>query len=373
MFMTISILVAGCSFEPTVEKKYTYKGESENWTGTYKLDYIVDFPIEDDKVYVHQKKNGSLYVSYKGDLSYLPKVKHFEISYKRSSGSGGMHTENSDDYFSLDRKEFRLDGGAGSKYEVGEHPLPLERMQNLYKMYTSYEEYIEKIDVVVDLDGKIENIELLLGEEPKLNSLDFNQISESLSKIGRPEQQLTHINTSVDLDLISSNITIKDEKSITYEEDDNKGQELVAKVLCYDFTVKNIGSRKVGRITNADDLHIQIVPNEKLKEVFREIFGIDVFDYDSLSNTGLSYGQSVEHDFLNNNEECKITFSFDLGVSEGGSPGTPTAPPADKLEKLQKYASEAALIIIYKDTEIAHFNLNEINDLQPVSQNDDYI
>ena len=59
MFMTISILVAGCSFEPTVEK-YTYKGESENWTGTYKLDYIVDFPIEDDKVYVHQKKKWQL-------------------------------------------------------------------------------------------------------------------------------------------------------------------------------------------------------------------------------------------------------------------------------------------------------------------------
>lgn len=358
LFMAISISVSGCSIEPTVKKKYIYKGESENWTGIYELYYIVDFPEEDGKVYAHQMENGSLYVSFKGDLSDLPDVKHFEISYKRSPRSGGIHTENSDDYVSLDRKEFRLNSGAGSKYEVGEHPLPIERMYNLYKTYASYEEYIEEIDVVVDLDGKIEIMELQLDEESKLNSLDFNLIRENLLKMGCLEQQLTHINNNVDLDLISSNITIEDEKSIICEEGDNKGQELVTKVLCYEFTIKNIGSRKVGRIPNADDLHIQLVPNEKLKGVSQEIFGVNLFDHDSFSNIGLGYGQSVDHSFLNHNEECKITLSFDLGVSEGDTVGTPVAPSADQLEKLQNYASEADLIIMYKDKEIAHFDLN---------------
>ena len=60
LFIIMSLLLSGCSIEPIIEKNYIYNGESKSWTGEYKLDYIVDFPIEDGAVYANKRENRTL-------------------------------------------------------------------------------------------------------------------------------------------------------------------------------------------------------------------------------------------------------------------------------------------------------------------------
>lgn len=338
----VSVLISGCSYEPIITKEYTYIGENENWTGEYKVNYLVTFPKKDGKVYSDRKERDILIINYKGDISKLSAVKHSEISYKHSSGGG---TSTADYDSPMQSKVFRFRGGSGSKSQIGEYPMTAEQMRNAFILYGgSYTAcFDEKIEVDIDLDGNTEHFELLPSESSNLASLDFEQIKADLSRWRLPETYISHIDYSnLALELIDSKATITNEKN--------------SSVLYYDFTIQNTGNKTVGRIKNFDDLQIEIIPNKKLIDVYTEIYGMN-----RLNNfiNDLGHGLSIDGDFLNTNKECDLTFSYDLATREEDLLALRIMPSADQLEKLQRNALDASLLILYKDTEIARFDLNK--------------
>lgn len=296
-----------------------------------------------------RKEKDTLIVAYKGDISDLSTVKHSMISYKHGS-DGGSLTEDYDTF--LQRKEFKLRGGSSSKSEIGEYPSAAGKMRNAFTLYGgSYTaSFVEKIEVDIDLDGNSEHFELLPIEPSQPASLNFEQIKTDLSRMRLPETYIRHIDHSnLGLELIDSKATIT-----------NEIQELITPVLYYEFTIKKTGNKSVGRIENYDDLQIKIIPHEKLKNVSEEIYGMNRFKTDSDNFiSGLGYGLSMGSDFLNTNNECVVTFSYNLATSGEDLPASRIRPSADQLEKLQRNALDASLLILYKGTEIARFDLNK--------------
>ncbi|WP_206457950.1 hypothetical protein [Anaerovorax sp. IOR16] len=164
------------------------------------------------------------------------------------------------------------------------------------------------------------------------------------------------------LELISSNVTILNDKevvgSIGINVGEQKEREVVPTALYYEFKIKNVGNKNIN-INDTYDLKVKLEPNNKLKEVSEETVGINIFDPSSYMATGLGYGESSSYDFMKKGEEGEVTFTFDLGVSERIPEVRLITPSEEKLEKLLNYALDASLIVIFEDEEIARFNLNE--------------
>lgn len=167
------------------------------------------------------------------------------------------------------------------------------------------------------------------------------------------------------LELISSNVSIVNDKNITgsiiVTEGDKKGKELVPTALVYEFIIKNSGNKKVGKASTGEpfsrDNLITIEPNEDLKNASQEIVGINIFDSSSYIGTGLGYSDSSL--ILKPGEEKKFTLTYDLGVSEESPSAILITPPEDKLMELESYALDSTLVIIVDNTEIARFDLNK--------------
>ena len=133
----VILIITGCSNKEVIKHNYTYKGENEFWTAEYKVNGTGTFTEKDNKISYESKCSKVLTVIYKKDLTELSSVKHLEISYKSSAG-GGKITEDYDDG-PPDQKTYTIKiGGTGGAIENKD----------------------EVIEVTINLDGKIQTLEL---------------------------------------------------------------------------------------------------------------------------------------------------------------------------------------------------------------------
>lgn len=127
-------MVAGCSNKNVIKHNYTYKGENEFWTAQYKVNSTDTFTKKDDKLHYEGNSNDILTVTYKKNISDLSSVKHLEISYKSSAGYGSIG-QNSPRKKTYTMTSSSTTGGATENKD-------------------------EIIKVTINLDGKIQTIEL---------------------------------------------------------------------------------------------------------------------------------------------------------------------------------------------------------------------
>jgi hypothetical protein len=171
---------------------------------------------------------------------------------------------------------------------------------------------------------------------------------------------LTACSSQTSLELVNTNVDIINDKSrlgsFEITEGDKKGQELVPTALYYEFTIKNIGNKKIGGIGDKG-LQLKIEPHDSLVAASKEIIGFNIFDPNEYEETGLGYGHSFIK-ILEPDKKSKFILHYDLGVSEE-NPQVPLVPPAEKLKKLEDHALNASLIVMSGDKEIARFDLKK--------------
>lgn len=358
MFLLLAAFTTGCSYKVTSSSSQELQGENENWNVEYKINFTADYPQEDGKMYAHHMERGTMIITYKKHLSYLAAVKHMEIFYKDSFGNGGNR---SDDFDSPPtKKQFQFRGGASATtYELGDYLGP----ENLHKSIMIFSGPSDKMranataTVTIQADGETDTIQLLPVNEPSPILGLLEQIKNKLSK--KPFLRFfSGYASDLSLKLEKYNVRVVTDQSISgsieVTEGDEKGKELVPTVLFYEFTIRNEGRKTISGSEN--DLQMKIVPSDNLKKVSKETVGIDIFEPDS----DLGYGQSIEGNLFNSNEDCKFTLEFDL--SKESPPGTLITPSEEDLQKLLDNASDASFIITYKDQEAARFDLNKYQD-----------
>lgn len=126
-------IIIGCSNKKVIKYDYIYRGENEFWTAEYKINGTATFTEKDNKTSYEDDGGKVLTVTYKGDISELSSVKHFEISYK---GRKQIYDLDSDEIF--DEKTFTLkSNGLGA-----------------------VEDKDEIIKVNINMDGQTQTIEL---------------------------------------------------------------------------------------------------------------------------------------------------------------------------------------------------------------------
>ncbi|MHC6180186.1 hypothetical protein ACYUJ6_10085 [Clostridium sp. JNZ X4-2] len=130
-------MITGCSNNDVIKHSYTYKGENEFWAAQYKVNATGTFTKKNDKLHYEGNSNSTLTVTCKKNISELSSVKHLEISYKSSAG-GEKITENYSD------------------------ASPKEKTYTMSSSSTDgvIEDKDEVIKVTINLDGKIQTIEL---------------------------------------------------------------------------------------------------------------------------------------------------------------------------------------------------------------------
>ncbi len=94
IFITIILTVlAGCSDKQLVEHIYTFRGESENWVGEYKVNGTVTRSNEDGILRYRMYSNNILILTYKGSIETILEIDELSYSYQTSrSRSGGAGT-----------------------------------------------------------------------------------------------------------------------------------------------------------------------------------------------------------------------------------------------------------------------------------------
>lgn len=122
----VLLIIVLYSSKDVFGQNYTYKGENELWTAEYKVNVTKAFT------------DTKLTVSFKKDLSEISSVKHFEISYE-SSIRGGKLTSDFDSNNPLNQKTYTLKSNSSGGAIVNKNEI---------------------IKVNINLDGKIETIEL---------------------------------------------------------------------------------------------------------------------------------------------------------------------------------------------------------------------
>lgn len=128
--------------------------------------------------------------------------------------------------------------------------------------------------------------------------------------------------------------------------------------LYYEFTIKNIGNKKIGDPAN-NGLKIKIEPNTNLVTLSQEIIGFNIFNPSEYTNSGLGYGGSYES-VLKLNQEGKFTLHYLLlGVSEENTYVPVLVPSKEQLKKLNDNALDATLIVFFEKKEIARFDLKK--------------
>lgn len=136
--MIILFTVTGCSNKEMVKHDYTYKGENEFWTAEYKVKGESGFVKKGDNKLHKSDSRSILTVTYKKDLSELSSIKHFKISYKSSTGETGRSYQ-SDKNNPLNKKTYTIENTSKD---------------------TVIESKDEIIKVSIDIDGKVQTIEL---------------------------------------------------------------------------------------------------------------------------------------------------------------------------------------------------------------------
>ena len=119
LFLVLFVIItfSGCGSKKDkdiIKHSYIYKGENENWTGTYTLDATEVFETIDGVLTYDNQSNSSVLVTYKGELSKLSKARKVEITYNSSKNSGKI-VNNYDLNQPIFSKEFKmLSGGRGA-------------------------------------------------------------------------------------------------------------------------------------------------------------------------------------------------------------------------------------------------------------------
>ena len=130
-------IIVGCSNKEVIKHNYTYKGENEFWTAEYKVNGTGAFTEKDNKTSYESKCSDVFTVTYKKDLSELSSVKNLEISYESSAGGGEITKD----------------------YDDGSSPQETYTM-NSGSTNGAIENKDEVIKVIINLDGKIQTIDL---------------------------------------------------------------------------------------------------------------------------------------------------------------------------------------------------------------------
>lgn len=130
-------MVSCYSNNEVIIHNYTFMGGNQFWIAVYKVNGTGTFTKEYGQVHYYSKSNSTLTISYKKDLSELSLIKNLEISYESSAGGGALilnfeRIPPSEKTFILKSRSI---GGA-------------------------IENKDERINVKIDLDGKIQVIEL---------------------------------------------------------------------------------------------------------------------------------------------------------------------------------------------------------------------
>ena len=100
---------------------------------------------------------------------------------------------------------------------------------------------------------------------------------------------LTACSSKPSVELVNASVDIVNDKdrvgAIGITEGDKKGQELVPTALYYEFTIKNIGNKKIGDAANkglemkaGGGLDIKIEPNDNLVASSKEIIGFNIYN-----------------------------------------------------------------------------------------------
>jgi hypothetical protein len=132
------LIISGCSKREEVNYNYIFKGENEKWSADYRIDGIGVFTERNGRTEYENNVTKLFTITYKKDLSELASVKHMEISYKGIGEKGSMKTDFNDG--SPTEKTYRMkSGGWGVAINLNKDQV---------------------IEVTVNLDGKIETIEL---------------------------------------------------------------------------------------------------------------------------------------------------------------------------------------------------------------------
>ena len=170
---------------------------------------------------------------------------------------------------------------------------------------------------------------------------------------------LTACSSKPSIELVNASVDIVNDidrvGAIGITEGDKKGQELVPTALYYEFTIKNIGIKKIGDTANKV-LKIKIEPNVNLVSSSRDIIGFNIFNPSEYAESGMGYGHTFDS-APKLNQEGKFTLHYDLGVSEENPNVRFLVPSKEQLKKLNDNALDATLIVFFEDKEIARFDL----------------
>lgn len=134
----ILLLVVGCSNNVGIKHNYTYKGENDFWTAEYKVDGTDAFTKKGSKNSTQSRSNTTFTITYKKNLAELSSIKHMEISYESSVNSQKI-TNNFNKNNKLNKKTYILKSDSKG---------------------TAIEGKDETIKATINLDGKIQTIEL---------------------------------------------------------------------------------------------------------------------------------------------------------------------------------------------------------------------
>lgn len=168
------------------------------------------------------------------------------------------------------------------------------------------------------------------------------------------------------LELISSSVEITDDRSggVEITSGEIKGEYIQPITLSYHFVLKNIGKKTLGgneRLNEEtyeyeDGIKVFIEPNEKLKEISKDVLGFNIYNDEEREQAKLGMGiGSIP--VLEPNEEGEYNLDFELGALEE-NPEIKLAPPQEQLDRLVKHAQEASLVIYIENEEIVRFDLN---------------
>jgi hypothetical protein len=135
LIIMLLLIITGCTKREDIDHNYVYKGENEFWSAEYRVNGTSTFTEKNGKTEYDSNANNVFTITYKKEISQLSAVKHMEILYK-SSVAGGKITVN--DGEAKEKSYTTKSGGTGGAIENKD----------------------EVIKVTINLDGKLETIEL---------------------------------------------------------------------------------------------------------------------------------------------------------------------------------------------------------------------
>jgi hypothetical protein len=93
LIVIMIFIIAGCSNKEIIKHNYTYTGQNEFWSAEYKVNGTGIFTEKNGKTEYQSNSDNTLTVTYKKGLAELSSVKHLQISYESSAGSGSINLE----------------------------------------------------------------------------------------------------------------------------------------------------------------------------------------------------------------------------------------------------------------------------------------